>query len=93
MNAKSLFSGAEYFLTFIDDFSHYMWVYILKKKDEVFKYFLEWKALVERFSGKMLNTLRTDNGVNMCPLNLKTILSQKGYVMSVQCRKHLSRMV
>ena len=32
------------------------------KKDEVFKYFLEWKALVENFSGKMLNTLRTDNG-------------------------------
>ena len=39
MNAKSL-GGAEYFLTFIDDLSHYTWVYVLKK-DEVFKYFQE----------------------------------------------------
>ena len=31
MNTKSL-GGAEYFLTFIDDFSHYTWVYVLKKK-------------------------------------------------------------
>ena len=30
--------------------------------EEVFKYFLEWKALVEKSSGRKLNTLRTDNG-------------------------------
>ena len=40
MNAKYL-GGAEYFLTLIDDFSHYTWVYVLKKKDEIFKYFQE----------------------------------------------------
>ena len=36
--------GANYFLTFIDDMTHYVWVYALKTKDEVFKYFLEWKT-------------------------------------------------
>ena len=35
MNAKSL-SGAEYFLTFIDDKTHYVWVYVLKHKHEVY---------------------------------------------------------
>ena len=35
MNTKSL-SGAEYFLTFIDDKTHYVWVYVLKRKDEVY---------------------------------------------------------
>ena len=40
LEAKSL-SGAEYFVTFIDDKSRYVWIYILKNKSEVFKKFLE----------------------------------------------------
>ena len=39
--------GANYFVTFIDDFSQKVWVYMLKKKSEVFKVFKQWKALVE----------------------------------------------
>ena len=35
LEAKSL-SGAEYFVTFIDDKSRYVWTYILKNKSEVF---------------------------------------------------------
>ena len=40
MNVKSL-RGGQYFLTFIDDKSCYVWVYILKHKDDVFPCFLE----------------------------------------------------
>ena len=50
MNTQSL-SGAEYFLTFIDDKTRYVWVYVLKCKDQVFERFLEWKALVEKSTG------------------------------------------
>ena len=46
--------GAEYFLTFIDDFSRYVSVYFLKRKDEVFSCFLGWKAMVERATGRKL---------------------------------------
>ena len=59
MNAQSQ-SGREYFLTFTDDKTHYVWVYILKHKDQVFKPFLEWKVMVEKASGR--KCLRTDNG-------------------------------
>ena len=61
MRTKSI-GGAEYFLTFIDDKTRYSWVYSLKTKDQVFERFLEWKALVEKSTGKKLKTLRTDNG-------------------------------
>ena len=81
MNAKSL-GGAEYFLTFIDDFSHYTWVYILKKKDEVFKYFQEWKAPVERSSGKKLNILRTDNRGEYVSAKFEDYLKYEGINMS-----------
>ena len=61
MSTQSL-SGAEYFLTFIDDKTRYVWVYVLKHKHEVFERFLEWKAMVEKSTGQKLKTLRTDNG-------------------------------
>ena len=53
--------GAEYFVTFTDDKSRYSWVYPIKTKVQVFSR-LEWKALVEKSSGKTVKTLRTDNG-------------------------------
>ena len=33
--------GAEYFLTLLDDKTHYTWVYPLKSKDQVFERFKE----------------------------------------------------
>ena len=53
VNAKSL-GGALYFLTFIDDKTRYTWVYLLKRKAEVFKCSLEWKAMVEKSCGGKL---------------------------------------
>ena len=61
MNEKSL-GGAQYFLSFIDDSTRYVWVYFLKSKDQVFEKFLEWKAMVEKSVGRKLKVFRTDNG-------------------------------
>ena len=64
--------GGEYFLTFIDDCTHYTWVYVLKHKSEVFDKFQKWKALVENVSNQKLKTLRTDRGGNTYPLSSKS---------------------
>jgi hypothetical protein len=61
MTRKSL-SGCEYYLTFIDDYSRKTWIYFLKTKSEVFKWFQESRALVERQSRKRIKVLRSDNG-------------------------------
>ena len=53
IGAKSL-GGGEYFVTFIDDHTRYAWVYILQHKSEVFQRFQEWKALVEKSSGRKI---------------------------------------
>ena len=39
-----------------------MWVYVRKRKSEVFDRFQKWKDLVENDSGKKLKVLRTDGG-------------------------------
>ena len=54
--------GAEYFLTLLDDKTHYVWVYPLKTKDQVFERFKEWQAEVETFTGKKVKALKSDNG-------------------------------
>ena len=50
MPTPSLSRGL-YFLSFINDYIRYMWIYILKRKDRVFEKFSEWKSLVENSSG------------------------------------------
>ena len=55
-------SGGEYFVTFVDDRTRHVWIYILKHKDEVFSRFQEWKVQVERSTGRQVKTLRSDNG-------------------------------
>ena len=54
--------GNKYFVTFIDDASRKLWVYILRTKDQVFQVFPKFHALIERETGRKLERLRTDNG-------------------------------
>ena len=58
--------GAKYFVSFIDDFSRKIFVYLLKQKSDVFSKFKEFKALVENETMKKIYTIRTDNGGEFC---------------------------
>ena len=44
-----------YYVSFIDDYSKYSWIYLLKKRSEVFQVFQNFQALVERkFDSKII---------------------------------------
>ncbi|KAK3732471.1 hypothetical protein QZH41_003774 [Actinostola sp. cb2023] len=72
--------GAEYFMTLTDDKTRYVWVYALKKKDEAFKKFQDWKALVEKSSGYTLKILRSDNGGEYVSTDFDIFLKSEGVV-------------
>jgi transposase InsO family protein len=55
-------SGNKYFLLIVDDFSRYMWLEVLRSKDEAFRYFKKIKALAESDRGVRLRAFRTDRG-------------------------------
>ncbi|KAE8692395.1 putative disease resistance protein [Hibiscus syriacus] len=55
-------SGMWYMVTFIDDFSRYVWVFFMKEKADTFSKFKEFRELAEREVGKKICCLRTDNG-------------------------------
>ena len=61
MSPASL-SGCLYYVIFIDDCSRKCWIYFLKAKSDTFDKFKEYKAFIEKQTGKHIRTLRTNNG-------------------------------
>ncbi|KAL4342158.1 hypothetical protein GQ457_08G026470 [Hibiscus cannabinus] len=54
--------GQKYFITFIDDYSRYMYLYMLHHKSEALEAFKVFKAEVEKQCGKQIKIVRTDRG-------------------------------
>ncbi|MBE2321140.1 DDE-type integrase/transposase/recombinase, partial [Solirubrobacter sp. CPCC 204708] len=54
--------GFEYFMTFIDDYSRYGYIYLMRRKSEAFEKFKEYRAETEKRLGKCIKTLRSDRG-------------------------------
>ncbi|KAL2235740.1 UNVERIFIED_CONTAM: Retrovirus-related Pol polyprotein from transposon TNT 1-94 [Sesamum indicum] len=70
--------GNRYFLSIIDNFSHKVFVFLMKHKSEVFEKFKKWKIFVENQTGKKLKSLRTDNGLEFCNKNFSDMCEEFG---------------
>ena len=53
--------GYEYFIIFIDDYSRYGYIYLMRHKSEAFDKFKEFKAEVENYHGRSIKSLRSDH--------------------------------
>ena len=58
----SSLGGARYFVTFIDDFSRKTWIYFIANKSQVLTKFRHLVNLLKTSTGKLIQTLRSDNG-------------------------------
>ncbi|MCO5548434.1 hypothetical protein L7F22_001890 [Adiantum nelumboides] len=67
-----------YFVTFIDDFSRFCWMYPLKAKSDVFAVFQHYVSMVENETGCKVQTLRTDRGGEYMSGAFKDFLGKKG---------------
>lgn len=54
--------GHKYFITFIDDFSNFVIVYLLKHKNEAFEAFCEYVKMTQAMFNCNISKLRCDNG-------------------------------
>jgi hypothetical protein len=52
----------KYYVSFIDDFSKFTWIYLIKHKSEVFQCFSDFQNLVERMFGRKLIAMQPDLG-------------------------------
>jgi hypothetical protein len=77
MRTESL-SGYTYFVTFIDDFSRFTWIYGLKSKADVFICFKSLVSRLENETGNKVQTLRTDQGGEYIFKVFSEFLNEKG---------------
>ena len=82
MNFTSV-GGSRYFVTFIDDVTHYTTVYMLKKKSEVLDKFKEFVESSERLIGKQVKKLRSDNGVEYISEEFAEYCKSRGILQEV----------
>ena len=58
----SAWNGQQYFITFIDDFSRYGYIYLIHEKSQSLDVFKKFKAEVENQLSKRIKTVRSDRG-------------------------------
>jgi histone deacetylase 1/2 len=73
----------KYYVSFIDDFSKFTWIYLLKFKSEVFQKFHEFQALVERLFDRKILAMQTDWGGEYHKLN--SFFNKAGIAHHVSC--------
>ena len=76
-------TGACYYISFLDVFSKYTWLYVLHSKSQAFSIFKQFKSLVENQTGKRLQALQTDNAKEF--LCFKSFLHEHGIHHRLTC--------
>ena len=71
-------NGFKYYILFIDHFTRFTWIYLLKSKSEVFAKFVQFKAMIENQFSAKIKTFRLDGGGEDTSTKFKTYLSQQG---------------
>jgi hypothetical protein len=80
-----------YFVSFIDDFTRFAWIFHLRHKSEVFSAFKLFKAHAENKS-KQITHLISDRGANTPPQLCPPFLRTSGFNTSFPLHGHLSKM-
>ncbi|GMF42324.1 unnamed protein product [Phytophthora lilii] len=76
----STFGDKRYFVTFIDEYSHFCVVYLLRNKSEVADKFAEFVAFAKTQTGKVVKTLRSDNGGEYTSGDMAKFCKRRGIV-------------
>ena len=79
--------GFNYYVIFVDDYSWFTWLFLLKHKNEVLSVFKHFKSMVETQFSSKLKILRTDNGSEYINNDFKSFCSISG-ILHQSSRPH-----
>lgn len=85
--------GCSYFLLVVDYFSRYMWVEVLKTKDQALTYLKKIKARAEIDHGGKMKSLRTDRGESLIQICSQFFVTKQGSSTTLPHLIHPNRMV
>lgn len=69
-----------YFITFVDDFSIRVCVYIMRTIDRMLDCFFKWKMIVENQTGKEIKQLPTNNSTKYTNHSLTKVCQVNGII-------------
>lgn len=75
--------GNKYFVSFVDEYSRKLWIYLLKAKSEVCSVFKMFKVMAEKQSGRYIKVLRTDGGGEFCSNEMESFCKENGILHEV----------
>jgi transposase InsO family protein len=75
------YDGAKYVVSFVDDYTHFCYMFTIKEKSQVFECFKEYQALAEAKFNSKISILRIDNGSEYLSKAQRTYYKQKGIVL------------
>lgn len=76
-------SGKRYFVTFIDDFSRKVFVYMTRQKSDVFDCFVNFKTLVENQTERKIKIIRSDGGLEYCNNKFGNLCTSSGILHQI----------
>ena len=53
--------GSRYFVIFVDDFSHYTWIYLFKNRSKIYQIYRDFTKMIESQFSKHIKVFRSDN--------------------------------
>ncbi|KAK1419880.1 hypothetical protein QVD17_29300 [Tagetes erecta] len=74
----STIGGNEYIFVIIDDYSRYMWSFMLKRKDQAFEVFKSFKVMIEKETERSIKTFRTDRGGEFTSSEFSSFCKENG---------------
>ncbi|GJU51147.1 ribonuclease H-like domain-containing protein [Tanacetum coccineum] len=80
-------SGIKYYAIFLDHFSHYVWVYPLLHKSDLFDTFVTFRAYVNKQFNVNIKALQCDNGGEFDNTRFHTLFRQNGIQFRFSCPK------
>ncbi|CAM8909147.1 unnamed protein product [Rhodiola kirilowii] len=78
-------SGAQYFLTVVDDYTRAVWVFLLNQKSEVADIIIEFFQMVDTQFEKKVKVFRSDNGGEFFNNKLNSFFKSKGCIHQSSC--------
>lgn len=75
----------QYYVSFIDDFTCYTWLYPLKNKSDFYTCFLKFQAFVENHFDRKIEVFQSDGGGEFTSKEFSNHLSQCGISQQLSC--------
>jgi len=77
--------GSRYFVLFIDDYSRFTWIYMMKNRQELPQIYINFAKMIQTQFSKVIKVLRRDNAMEYRDSKLLSFLSEQGILSEFSC--------